>query len=99
MADPAPPSDSGASASNNAAQESVSPAPAPAAAPAATAPAPSTVSGTAILVLTAPWTTNGFVSGVEGWDEVTQSGTAGPEASADQVIALAAEYGVELERR
>jgi hypothetical protein len=61
--------------------------------------APVATGGTAILVLASPFTIHRFVPGVEGWEAVTKDGTVGPAASADEVIAIAEQYGIKIERR
>ena len=60
---------------------------------------PDSTAPVATLAITAPWRTDEFVSGVEGWESITQAGTAGPAASASEVIAAGAASGVTIESR
>jgi len=62
-------------------------------------PVPDTTDAAAVLAITAPWQTNEFLSGVDDWEPITQAGTAGPAATADQVIAAGATCGVTIESR
>jgi len=65
----------------------------------APAPAVDTTLPVANLVITSPWQTSTFESGVDGWDPITPAGVSGPAATADQVIAAGAASGVTIESR
>ena len=56
-------------------------------------------SGTTTAFIFAPFQIAEFVSGVAGWDSITQAGTAGPASSIAAVIAAGVASGITIESR
>lgn len=63
--------------------------------------APTKAKGTptvTLAVVSPPWFST-FDPSIDGWVPVTRDGTAGPSASASEVVAAAAAIGIQIETR